>query len=201
MATELDTFIAAAQIYAESLLSLAKSEGKEDEIGRELADLKELWHREPAFASLMRSAAVDEDSRHTAIQKAFGNGRVSSLVLNLLLVLNKNRRAMILPWVCESYRRKLDRLHGREDVFVTTATPLSESQRESIRAQIKRLANRDAILIEKVDPDVLGGVTIQVGDRLYDMTIRSRLNALRAHLLASSDKHLRAGTARFVTQG
>ncbi|MBK8270828.1 MAG: ATP synthase F1 subunit delta [Planctomycetes bacterium] len=201
MANELDTFVAAARIYAESLLALALEAGQADEIGRELADLRELWHREPAFASLMKSAAIDDDSRREAIRKAFGNGRVSQLVLNLMLVLNQKRRAMILPWVCDAYRKKLDEKHGRDDVHVTTATPLGEAQRETIRAQVKRLTGSDAILIEKVDPDVLGGVRIQVGDRLFDMTIRSRLRDMRAYLLASSDRHLRAGTSRFVMEG
>lgn len=201
MATELDTNMAVAQVYAESLLALANEAGQADEIGRELADLKELWRREPAFADLMRSAAIDYDARREAIRKAFGGGRVSPLVLNMMLVLNDKRRAMILPWVCDAFRRKLDVQHGREDVFVTTATPLSEAQRESIRSQVKRLSGREAILVEKVDPEVLGGITIQVGDRLYDMTVRRRLRDLRAQLLASSEKHLRSGMSRFVTEG
>lgn len=201
MATELDTYIAAAQVYAESLLALANETGKAEEIGRELADLHELWNREPAFASLMKSAAIDVDARREAIKRAFGNGRVSPLVLNLLLVLNDKRRAMILPWVCEAYRHKLDAMHNRDDVFVTTATPLIESQREEIRAQVKRLLKTEAILVEKVDPEVLGGIRIQVGDKLFDTTLRSRLEHIRRTLMASTDKHLRAGTSRFVTEG
>ncbi|HWL93726.1 MAG TPA: ATP synthase F1 subunit delta [Phycisphaerae bacterium] len=200
MASELDTFTAAAQVYAESLLSLATEAGKADEIGQELAELKELWQREPAFANLMRSAAIDDDARREAIKKAFGGGRVSPLVLNTMLVLNDHRRSMILPMLCDAYRRKLDAAHGRRDAFVTTAAPLNEQQRETVRTQVKRLTNQDAILVEKVDPEVLGGIRIQVGDRLYDMTVSRRLRDLRAQLLASSDRHLRAGMSRFVTE-
>lgn len=200
MATDIDTYMAAAQVYADSLLSLATEAGKADEIGSELADLKELWNREEDFAALMRSAAIDDDARADAIRKVF-SGKVSPLVLNTLLVLNHKRRSMILPWVCDAYRKKLDSQHGREDVFVTTATPLDDAQRDQIRTQVRRLSGREAVLVEKVDPDVLGGLMVQVGDRLFDMTIRRRLRDMRAQLFTSSDRILRTGMSRFVTEG
>ncbi len=200
MATDIDTYIAAAQVYAESLLALATEANQADDIGRELADLKELWHREPTFAAMMQSAAIDDDARAVMIKKAF-TSKVSPLVLQTLQVLNRKRRSMILPWVCDAYRKKLDIQHGRSDVFVTTAAALDDAQREKIRAQVKRLSGREAVLVEKVDPDVLGGMMVQVGDRLFDMTIRRRLRDIRAQLFASSDKHLRTGMSRFVSEG
>lgn len=200
MASEFDISQAAAAVYAESLLELANEAGQAEEIAQELSSLRELWNKEPAFAAMMSSAAIDDDARGESLRKAFGSGRLSPLVLNLMLVLNEKRRAMILPLVCDAFRHKLDKQIGREEVFVTTASPLEEKHREKIRAEVKRLTGHDAILVEHVDPEVLGSFKIQVGDRLYDMTLRRRLRDLRSRLLASTEDHMRQGINRFVAE-
>src|SRR6266404_1787518 len=112
MASDFEIFSAAGTIYAESLLDLAQKAGQADVIGEELAGLAELWRRDPDFAAMMSSAAIDESARGESIRKIF-TGKVSQLVLNLMLVLNRKRRTMILPHICDSYRRKLDLMMGR----------------------------------------------------------------------------------------
>ncbi|MCG8406487.1 MAG: ATP synthase F1 subunit delta [Phycisphaerales bacterium] len=200
MASEFDIAQSAASVYAESLLELANEAKQAEEIAQELSGLRALWDQEPAFSGMMSSAAIDDDARRESLKRAFGSGRVSPLVLNLMLVLNEKRRSMILPLVCDAFRHKLDAQIGREEVFVTTASPLEDPQREKIRDEVKRLTGQDAILVEKVDPEVLGSLKIQVGDRLYDMTLRRRLRDLRSGLLASTEDHLRSGMDRFVTE-
>lgn len=201
MASDYDNALAAAAVYAESLLELAAESDIADQIGEELKQVKALWDTEDAFAAMMSSAAIDDDARRASIRKAFGGGRVHAMVLNLLLVLNDRRRPMIFPFVCEAYRHKLDKKRGREEVFVTTASPLGDQHRQTIRDQVKRLVGQEAILVESIDPDVLGGMKVQVADRQYDLTLSRRLRDMRAGLLASSDKHLRGGASRFVTEG
>ncbi len=200
MPSDFDITQAAAAIYAESLLALANEAGQAEAVGQELADLRETWNRTPAFRTMMCSAAIDEDARRQSLKTVFG-GRVSKLVLNLLLVLNDKRRAMIIPAVSDSYRRRLADQLGHMAVHVTTAVGLTEPQRERLGREVRRLTGRDAILLERVDPEVLGGMTLQIGDRLYDTSIRRRLWQLRNRLLASTQRHLLAGGARFVTEG
>src|SRR5512140_3761283 len=138
MATAFDITRAAGAVYAESLLQLAEEAGKAEEIGAELRQLRELWNRDPAFATMMSTAAIEMDDRRKILRAVFGDGRVSPLLLNLLLVLNDKHRSMILPAVCDAYRAKLDWRLQREEVFVATAQPLSDQQRSTLQAQIKR---------------------------------------------------------------
>lgn len=201
MASDFDISQAAAAVYAESLLQLANEAGRAEDIASQLAEARALWEKESAFETLMSSPAIDHEARSRSIDNAFGQGRVDKLILHLLLVLNEKRRAMIFPLVCEAYRRKLDAQLGREDVHVTTATPLSDTQREKLRAEVQRLTGRQGTLVEKVAPEMLGGMTVLVADTLYDMTILRRLRNMRTGLLASSQSHLRDGVARFVTEG
>lgn len=198
MASDYDIARAAASVYAESALELATEAGRADAVAEELSDLQTLWQAEPAFAAMMSSAAIDEDARRESIRRVFGNGRVSPIVLNMLLVLNDKRRAMILPLVCDAYRRKLDARLGREEVSVTSATPLDDRHRETIRREVRRLTGREAILVERIVPEVLGGLKLQVSDRLYDMTIHRRLRTLRKSLLAAGERYLRDAASRFI---
>lgn len=201
MATDFDISQAAAAIYAESLLQLANEAGQAEEIGAELREVKELWRRDRSFSAMMSSAAIDTHARRESLRKIFGQDRVSRLVLNTLFVLNDKRRSMILPAVCDAYRRKLDRQLGIEQVHVTSAVPLSDDQRARLRGEIQRLTGHETDLFERVDPDVLGGITVQVVDRLYDMSVRRRLRDLRTALLSSVERHLLKGVSRFVTEG
>ena len=199
MPTDFDTTQSAAKIYADSLLDLATQSGETDAIASALADLDTLWREQPAFADMMRSAAVDVDSRRAILKKVFA-GRISPLILNLMLVLNDHRRSMILPAVIRSYRKGLDEQRGRREASVVTASPLDDAQRARLREQIQRLVGREAVLLERVDPAILGGMVVQVGDRVYDTSVRSRLAGMQRGLYEAIGLKLRANKQRFVTE-
>ncbi len=198
MATDFDISQAAASVYAESLIQLANEAGQAEEIGAELREIEALWNRDSSFSSMMSSAAIDLHARRASLRRIIGSKRVNRLVMNLLLVMNDKRRSMILPAVCAAYRRKLDRQLGIEEVHVTTAVALSDGQRTRLRDQIKRLTGHESDLFEEVDPDVLGGMTVQVADRLYDLSVRRRLRDMRGALLAAVERHLLGGVSRFL---
>jgi F-type H+-transporting ATPase subunit delta len=189
----------AAAVYAESLLALAKEASQAEEIGQELGELRDLWRKNPDFAALMSSAAIDEDARRETIRRMFA-GKVNTFVLNLMLVLNDRRRLAMLPWVVDAYRHKLDQMLNRTAVYVTAAFPLDDAQRERISAGVNRVTGRQARIVERTDPAVLSGLIVQVGDQLYDFSGRRKLKDLTRSLHESVRKHLLAGTDRFVQE-
>lgn len=200
MATEYDITSAAAAVYAESLLELARDAGKAEEIGDELAQLVALGKSHPTFASMMRSAALDDDARRGILQRMF-TGRVSPLVLNLMLVLNDRQRSYIFKQVCAAYQRKLDESLGRTAVYVSTAVALDEAARARVREEVRRLTGLDSRFEERVDPTILGGLIVQAGDRLYDYSVRRRLHDLQHRLHETMRESLVGGVSKFVTQG
>lgn len=200
MASDFETFNAAAAIYADSILELAATAGQADAIAEELASLSDLWRREPSFAAMMSSAAIDEDARRESLKRIF-TGKVSGITLNLLLVLNHRRRAMILPQVCEAFHRKRNAAMSRAAVQVISAAPLDDGQRTKIAAEVKRLTGKTADFVERVDPTVLAGLSIQVGDRIYDFSARRRIRDIRRSLAESVQRYLIGGAGRFVTEG
>lgn len=200
MASDFEIFSAAGAIYGESLLELAQRAGTAEEIGAELDDLLDFWRRDSAFAAMMSSAGIDQNSRRESIRKIF-SGRVSPLVLNLLLVLNDRRRTMVFPHLADAYRRKLNLIMSRTIVHITSAQPLDDSQRQRIAGEIQRRIGKAPKLSERIDPDLLGGLAVQIDDRVYDFSVRRRLDDMRKGLMASAQRHLVDDAARFVSEG
>lgn len=197
MPSDFDTIQAASAVYAASLLDLASQAGRQAEIGEELADLRALWSREPQFAAMMSSPAIDADGRRGSIRRLF-TGKLSDLTLNLLLVLNDKGRASILAAVCDKFRQLLEEQRGQREVYVTSAVALSDAQRASLKDAVRKLAGIEPLLVEEVSPDVLGGIRVRVGDQVIDRTVAARLRGLRTRLRDAADGHLHKKA--FVTE-
>ncbi len=86
---------------------------------------------------------------------------------------------------------------GLVHVQVRSAVPLADDQRDKLRAELKAKFGRDPVLEARVDPDLLGGLTVQVGDVLYDASIRTRLERIRTHLIESSSHAIQSQRDRF----
>lgn len=199
MASELESNTAAARGYGEALYDLAAEQGRVDLIEAQLVDLAALWKREPAFAGLM-SPAIDEDPRRASLRRAF-TGKVDPLLLNLLLVLNDRRRGHALPQVAAAFREVSDQRRGRLQVQVTSAVALSDGDRVRLVDDLKRRTGKQPVLNEKVDPSVLGGLVVQVGDQVMDSSVRVRLRRLRSEMSQRMERHLYEMGERFMKAG
>jgi F-type H+-transporting ATPase subunit delta len=91
-----------------------------------------------------------------------------------------------LPRVSDEFNRKLNAHRGVVMATVTTAAPLTADETAAIRSRVEAMAGSDVELTMRVDPDLLGGLTIQIRDRLLDASIRGRLERLRDQLHAGA---------------
>lgn len=198
MAGEFDTVQAASTVYAQAMLDLASKANQEDAVDGELGSLHDLYNRDRAFASFACSPAIDRDQRRASLRKIF-SGKLSPMVLNLLLVLNDKHRLSILPQVCDTYRRLMERKRGEARVHVTSAVALTDAQRSKLAEMVTKATKWKPILCETVDENVLGGLRVLLGDREIDRTVASRLRLLRAELLNNVDAQLYQGRT-FVTE-
>ncbi len=189
MSLDFDSLTAAAKVYAEAVLELAAKGGQEAAVAEELASLRDLVAHDAGFAAFLSAPAIDRDARRDSLRKIFG-GKLSETTLNLLLVLNDKHRLSILPQVCDTFRQMLEARRGQERMYVSTAVPLSETQRNTLIGLLQKLTTRQPILVETVDASVLGGLRVQVGDKVFDNTLYSRLRRLRSELMATVDSHL-----------
>lgn len=196
MPGDFDTMQATSGVYASAVLELAQQAGQEDAVDAELGSLRELVATDRAFAAFLASPAIDRDARRESLRKLLSS-RLSPIVMNLLLVLNDKHRLAVLPHVCDGYRRMLELHRGQHRTYVTSAVPLTPEQRAKLVETVQRLSGFVPILVERVDPAVLGGVRVQMDDKLFDRTVSSRLRRLRAELMAGVDTHLHIGEREF----
>ncbi len=108
------------------------------------------------------------------------------VVQNLLALLVSRGLVDLLPEVEEGYRHMVDQYRGREEVEVFSAVPLEASERDSISRFLTDLIQKEVLLDTRVDPSVLGGLVMRVGDKLIDGSTRTRLQQLGQRLQRGS---------------
>ena len=186
-----DRTVAVSRVYAEALLTLAEEAGTADEVRRELAGLEELFAGRPAIREFLLNPAVDADQRAASLERAL-RGRLSDLLVDTLLVMNRKGRALLLPALIATYAEAHDRLRRKVEVRVTSALPLSDDQRRRLAAAVEAATGLEPILVERVDPGIVGGLVVQVGDRKADASVATRVKNLSAALLARATRQLRS---------
>jgi len=171
--------------YAQAILDLAVEQNLAEPIADELASLKGIVQQDRLFAAFLADPAIRvEERRDILIDKVF-RGRVSPLMLSFLGVLNEKGRLGILQQISDSYRHLLDVKLGRVKVQVTVAMELSAEMLEDIRQKLCVTLKKDAIIQQKVDASIIGGLVVKVEDKILDASVKAQLNSMRAQLLAS----------------
>ncbi|MBY0338191.1 MAG: ATP synthase F1 subunit delta [Acetobacteraceae bacterium] len=173
-----------AERYALALLSLADEKRQQDPaaLDRIAADLErvlDLWRNDPGFRSFVadpRLAAADQRKAAFAVLERAG---VGTDVRNAVGVLINNRRLRNLPEVAQAFGAKLAERRGVQVAHVTTAFPLSATQRAALTARLTEAGYSGVQLSETVDRSILGGIVVRIGSRLYDNSIKSKLQRLQ----------------------
>jgi len=174
-----------ARVYAEALHAVATQGNQADAIGEELSAIAfQLMQPNSAIASFLNSVAITRNSKQPMLEAAF-SGNSSPLFQQFVGVLNHNNRLGLLREIAQSYNKIQDVKAGRVRVRVTSATPLSDEQTDNLKKTLTASLNKTPILNVVVDAELLGGLIVQVGDRVYDTSVRTRLETLRNHLLSS----------------
>lgn len=186
-----------AQIYAGALLSLAEERGVADQVLDELGGLADLASQDRAFETFLASPLVEPETRAKTFEKLL-RGRASDLLVDALQVVNRKGRLALLPEIANAYRQAHRRLRGRVQVFVASAVPLTEALRETLRAAAARYTGKTPELVLSVDPQLLGGMVVRVGDERIDSSVRTRLERLSGALLRRASQEVQSGS-RYVS--
>jgi F-type H+-transporting ATPase subunit delta len=186
-----------ASVYAQALLNAADKSGQTAEIIEDLDSLLyQVFTQDGYLEAFLTSRGVSRDRRDAALRAAF-QGRSSDLFLNFLLVLNEHDRLDALRSIAATLRTLNEKRTGKVRVQVRSAQPLADEQQDKLRQELRTVFGRDPILETRVDPELLGGLTVQVGDVLYDASIRTRLEQMRTQLIERSSHAIQSERDRF----
>ena len=169
-----------AQVYARSLFEAAKDQDKLDEIREQLgmfADaVAESHDLQVFFFSPYLSTQEKTDGLRHAIEGA------DEAFLNFLDLLVENHRMPVIFRIRQQYDRLAEEEHRTLAVEITSAIALDQATTESLGKTIGERAGRTVKLAARVDPDILGGIVVRVGNSILDASIRNRLEQLRRHV-------------------
>ncbi len=186
-----------ARVYAEAALNAAGDQAQQDALMEELEDLRDnVLKREPRVQELLASELISEDDKAAMLDRVF-TGRVSPLLSNFLNVLNKHGRLGMLRDVIAAMRKLWETRSGRQPVLLETANPLSPELEQELLASLERVLGADPIVSASVNPDLIAGFVIRVGDRVYDGSVRTRLEAMRKDMVARATEAIQTNPHRF----
>jgi len=181
-----------ARSYAQAFVQVLQDQDGGQALLDELDELVEdVWNGQPEFAALLSEGISDPARREAVLGRVF-EGRTNPLVLNVLKVLSRRNRLALVPLIAKTARALWDRLHYRIPVTVLSARPLEEDQRGRLLERLlKLIPGYTPVLREQVDPSLIGGLIVQIGDQRYDASVKHRLEKVRETLRAERFRHLR----------
>jgi len=186
-----------ARIYGEALLNAAEQQNAAQEVVAQMHELDiDLNRRDPYVRAFFTSGVIGKERRDNVIRAAFENSS-HPLLFNCLLVLNDHDRLFLLRTIIEEIQ-KLDDLRRRHfRVQVKSAVPLADDQRQRLMNDLRKAFKLEPVLDQRIEPNLLGGMVLRVGDFVFDGSVRTQLVNLRKQLREMSSHEIQSGRDRF----
>ena len=169
--------------YSKAMFLLAEEEGKLAEYGAELKALAEAVEATPELKAFLESPMIPHKAKQEAADKIFA-GELSPMVMNFLRLLLDKQRVALLGEIEHQYENLSNEAQGILVADVTTARVISEALCDRLKAKLGELTGKTIKLRKHLDEKLIGGVVVRMGDTLVDGSLRSRMKALEAQLLA-----------------
>ncbi|MEX1072842.1 MAG: ATP synthase F1 subunit delta [Chloroflexota bacterium] len=170
----------AARRYAEAAFETGRADGTLDAWERDMAAIGATM-RHPLLRRLVQHPAVPFVEKERVLREVLGEGVAPAAVNLVLLMVRRGRPGAIEPMIVR-FGELLRRERGISLAHVRSALPLDDEQRAAIATRLQALTGDRVEIDESVDPGLIGGIAVRIGDRLYDASVRSRLERLRARL-------------------
>jgi len=170
-----------ANTYAQALLDNAPDNKRAEEIADELDTIVCLLDDIEGFDALLTRAMLTRTQRDKLVERVF-SGRVSELAEAFVTVLGRRNRLEVIRPAATRFRQLLNIRKGLLEVHATTSMPLDEKRHAEIAGMISEQLGSEVILIDHVDPDMLGGIVMRVGDRVFNASLSTSIEKLSNRL-------------------
>lgn len=173
-----------ARVYAEALFDLARERSVPEEVARELEEFRALVRREPELESFLVTPVIEPGTKIERLKRAL-SGRMSDLVTDFLCLIVERRRFAMFGRIVDAVRTMADEHAGRVRVSVRSAAALSDPLRRELESALEDRLKRTIEIEAQTDPQLMGGAVVRVGDRVWDGSLKARLNGFRKQLVRS----------------
>lgn len=186
-------------VYAKALLSVGKETGKVDELVEQIDGFVAAVDQLPKFKAALESPRISVADKESMIQKSVG-GKVNSDLVNFLKVLGRKGRFDCLNAICGSVHRMHDEMAGRAQATLTTANEVDPSLVSNIAAKLEKVLGKQVVLSTEVDPSIIGGMVVRVGDTVFDGSVVNQLSQVRTRAIKAAGDSIRSSLERFAVE-
>ncbi|MEM5794676.1 MAG: ATP synthase F1 subunit delta [Bacillota bacterium] len=174
----------AARKYGRALFELAERDGKLDAFSDQLKSLVSTLDSHAELRQFMFHPQVKAEVKKDTLKKVFGQD-IDKMLLNLLMLLVDRRRISGINVVWDEFRQLVNKARNLEEAEVTTAVAISEETQTALRYKLSMVTGKNIVLHTKVNPAIVGGVVVRIGDKLIDSSVVRQLSDLRRVLTSS----------------
>lgn len=188
-----------ARIYAKAFLGATESmdqAGLVEELESLITDVLDKF---PEFSQQLTSDMLSHEEREDLIQNVLG-GRASEPVINLLKTLSANHRQGMMRTVVRIIAKVYGEMQGRHEVRVYAPTPLDHDLQQNLKQALQSRMGVDADFHFHIRPELLGGMVVQVGDTVFDGSVRSTLERARQQMVLKAIEAIETRPEKFVTE-
>lgn len=164
--------------YALALYEVAEEKGKIDEYINELKEIIDVINYNSDFLLIIKHPELSTSKKKDIFESIF-KGKIENDVLSFLMILIEKNRFMELERITEEIKKIYLEKKCTITAEVTTVVPLNEQERNSLTNKLQKKYNRNVILKEELDSQILGGVLVRIGNEIIDGTIRTKLEQIR----------------------
>ncbi|MEI8373042.1 MAG: ATP synthase F1 subunit delta [Planctomycetota bacterium] len=185
------------EIYARALLGAAEKAGQTVAVLEELdAIVSEVFAQFPKLETVFGSLLVSHVEKTALLDNVFAS-QISRLLLNFLKVVSRHGRLDCLRAIRREARKLHEEMQGNVRVRVTTATAVDQQQIEQITATLGESLGQRLILETVVDPALIGGIVLRIGDTVYDGSVANQLQSIRQQMIDRSVHEIQSRRDRF----
>ena len=174
--------LAVARRYAKALLLIGKEDGQTDSYRKELSEFADLMEREDALNQASTNPLYESSGRRNVLLAVIDSLDISKTMKSFLLLLFDKGRIGFIDSIDDFYQKLADELKGIARASLVSATELSEDTVEKIRTALSKKTNKEIILEVEQDPELIGGIVTQIGDLVWDGSIKTQLSNMRETL-------------------
>ncbi len=173
--------IRVARRYARALLALAEENNILERAYQDMKYIYSVFSLEKELKVVLNSPIVREKKKQRIISRLF-EGKVHPVIHQYLQIIVRKRRSALLDGISEQFQHVYKEHLGIERVKVTTALPIDEPLREKVLSVVRKLTDKEVEFHEEVNPRIIGGFILNLGEKQYDASIKRKLDDIRKHL-------------------
>ena len=165
--------------YASALFDLARDEGAIDQVSHDFDAFERMLGESPDLARLVRSPVFTADQQVQAVGTILDRAGIGGLAGNLIRLAATKRRLFVVPDMIRGYRALVASSRGIVSASVTVAEDPSPRMMDDIKASLREMAGAEVDVGIKVDPSLIGGIVVEIGSRMVDASLKTKLNSRR----------------------